>query len=113
MSDRFQHHLRSAGNGSWAHRRGNTKNQHGNTSTHPLGAISQRGGASNISTRRHLMHNAVSEIPQLQAGVTVQYFDTQGFLREGTVTRTMSIGYAVLPTCGRRTIVPQEKIVGQ
>ena len=59
------------------------------------------------------MKKPVEGITFIQSGITVQYLDGEGFLREGTVTRTTTLGYSVLPTMGRRTIVPEHRLVRQ
>lgn len=57
------------------------------------------------------MQQAAVDIKPVQPGITINFRDAQGFLREGTVTGTTSIGYSVLPSHGSRMLVTPDRIV--
>ena len=105
-------------NGSWNRRKqSNTlRTQHSKSkqSNHPLGAHPNSGVDSKnffggiVASSKE---NVVEHRPIL-AGVTVHFRDADGFKREGTVIRSLlGIGYSIMPTMGRRTIVPAERLL--
>ena len=122
MSRRIQKHSLPRDNGSWSNRKTpRRQTQHSkNPVRNPLGASPQvAGGVSkanfgdNVTQAAQQKPISTDEIQHrtMLAGVPIRFRDLEGFEREGTVIRTMSIGYSVLPTTGRRTTVTPDRVL--
>ena len=122
MSRRIPKHSPKRDIGSWSRRKTpRLQTQHPrNPVRNPLGTFPQvTGGVSkNIfgdNVKQAVIKNEISiheiEPRTMLAGVPIRFRDLEGFEREGTVIRTTSIGYAVLPTTGRRTTVTPDRVL--
>lgn len=109
MSDRIE----KQHDGSWAHRSGNDARNQQFNNLNPMGANPHSGQASVIFRRRqNQMSSKEVEVKRLPAGATIHFTDSDGYHRVGTVTKTMpGLGYSVLPSTGKRTIVTLDRIM--